>query len=110
MLVDNSDSGCSRIIKSQNLILRIIDNGKAVSLEKGNKEFQVTLYEKDANEENSKLIIFKEEDVIYENQLKYNCEPPGQGSTKVLFLKEYKGIAIKWSSGLLSKFEFMIDQ
>ncbi|CAD8212094.1 unnamed protein product [Paramecium octaurelia] len=106
------DNSCSKIITYKDLNVQIINNGKSVQLVKGNQELKVILNESDASQENQKHITLNPDDVILEPQyhLKYICDSQQNTNTKVLFFKNHQGIAIKWSTGLQSKFTFTIDE
>ncbi|CAD8134072.1 unnamed protein product [Paramecium pentaurelia] len=91
--------------------VQIKDYGKTVILEKVDGSFQVIFLEENASEKEQNNIMLQPQDVIIspEYQLKLSMGQDQKQFTKILFLKDFKGIAIKWVTGLQTKFEFQLD-
>ncbi|CAD8049428.1 unnamed protein product [Paramecium sonneborni] len=112
--VINDTSGqketAAKIIKGYKV--QITDYGKRVILESQDGSFKATFLEENASEQEQRNIVlgFNDIDQKPENQVKLAMGQDQSQSTKVLFLKDFKGIAIRWVTGLQTKFEFWLDE
>ncbi|CAD8046528.1 unnamed protein product [Paramecium primaurelia] len=100
----------SKVINRFNI--QISEYGKKVILELNDGSFKATFLEENASEDEQDNIVLLSNDVIQqpEYQLKLPMGRDSTKSTKVLFLQGFKGIAIKWVTGLQTKFQFWIDE
>ncbi|CAK62125.1 unnamed protein product (macronuclear) [Paramecium tetraurelia] len=92
--------------------VQIKEYGKIVTLESEDGSFKATFLEENASEAEQDNIVLSQHDIIQnpETQLKLAMGRNPSQSTKVLFLSGYKGIAIKWVTGLQTKFQFWLDE
>ncbi|CAK62126.1 unnamed protein product (macronuclear) [Paramecium tetraurelia] len=92
--------------------IQIKEYGKIVTLESEDGSFKATFLEENASEAEQDNIVLSFNDIIQspETQLKLAMGRNPSQSTKVLFLSGFKGIAIKWVTGLQTKFQFWLDE
>ncbi|CAD8212301.1 unnamed protein product [Paramecium octaurelia] len=92
--------------------VQIKEFGKIVTLESEDGSFKATFLEENASETEQDNIVLSFNDIIQspETQLKLAMGRNPSQSTKVLFLTGFKGIAIKWVTGLQTKFQFWLDE
>ncbi|CAD8143183.1 unnamed protein product [Paramecium pentaurelia] len=106
-------SGQQETSKSINRFkIQISEYGKKVTLESDDGSFKATFLEENASEDEQDNIVLLSNEVIQqqEYQVKLPMGRDSTKSTKVLFLQGFKGIAIKWVTGLQTKFQFWIDE